>query len=208
MLHFLAIEACSIATIWPFMFASSAAVCLSPPTKKAAGQNTTIAAAVASWSLDADCPAHPKGWRLFEKFLELPAPIAGRYTTDTSPATHMSARFRLTTRRTPPARRLARRFPIYALNELPRPAGIQAQPWREIKLTKVYRSARNLAPLQQGHRYRCRRRVPSWQRRSRRCWRVRLWSAGADRWGELARNVGLTLKAHCDRDLLVVTRIE
>lgn len=42
----------SIATIWPFMLASSAAVCLSPPTKNAAGQNTTIAAAVTKPSFD------------------------------------------------------------------------------------------------------------------------------------------------------------
>ena len=48
MLHFFAIEACSTATIWPFICASSAAVCLSPPTKKAAGQKMTIAAAVAT----------------------------------------------------------------------------------------------------------------------------------------------------------------
>jgi hypothetical protein len=33
--HFFWIDACSIATIWPFICASSAAVCLSPPTKKA-----------------------------------------------------------------------------------------------------------------------------------------------------------------------------
>ena len=52
MLHFLAIEACSTATIWPFMLASSAAVCLSPPTKKAAGQKITIAAAVAHAARD------------------------------------------------------------------------------------------------------------------------------------------------------------
>jgi Staphylococcal nuclease homologue len=48
MLHFFAIEACSIATIWPFILDSSAAVCLSPPTKKAAGQKITMAAAVAT----------------------------------------------------------------------------------------------------------------------------------------------------------------
>ena len=47
MLHFLAIEACSTATICPFICPSSAAVCLSPPTKNAAGQKTTTAAAVA-----------------------------------------------------------------------------------------------------------------------------------------------------------------
>lgn len=44
--HFFAFEACSTATIWPFIWASSAAVCLSPPTKNAAGQKMTIAAAV------------------------------------------------------------------------------------------------------------------------------------------------------------------
>ncbi len=42
---------CSIATIWPFIWASSAAVCLSPPTKNAAGQKMTTAAAVANPSL-------------------------------------------------------------------------------------------------------------------------------------------------------------
>lgn len=46
--HFFAFEACSTATIWPFIWASSAAVCLSPPTKKAAGQKITTAAAVAN----------------------------------------------------------------------------------------------------------------------------------------------------------------
>jgi hypothetical protein len=46
MLHFLAIEACSTAIIWPFIWASSAAACLSPPTKNAAGQEMTTAAAV------------------------------------------------------------------------------------------------------------------------------------------------------------------
>jgi hypothetical protein len=51
MLHFLAIEACSTATICPFICPSSAAVCLSPPTKNAAGQKTTTAAAVAQPSL-------------------------------------------------------------------------------------------------------------------------------------------------------------
>ena len=45
--HFFAFEACSTATIWPFIWASSAAVCLSPPTKKAAGLKITTAAAVA-----------------------------------------------------------------------------------------------------------------------------------------------------------------
>jgi hypothetical protein len=46
--HFFAVDACSTATIWPFNCASSAAVCLSPPTKNAAGQKMTTAAAVAS----------------------------------------------------------------------------------------------------------------------------------------------------------------
>jgi hypothetical protein len=46
MLHFLAIDACSTATICPFIWDSSAAVCLSPPTN-AAGQKMTTAAAVA-----------------------------------------------------------------------------------------------------------------------------------------------------------------
>ena len=41
-------EACSTATICPFICDSSAAVCLSPPTKNAAGQKMTTAAAVAS----------------------------------------------------------------------------------------------------------------------------------------------------------------
>jgi hypothetical protein len=44
--HFLTMEACSIATIWPFICESSAAVCLSPLTRKAAGQKMTTAAAV------------------------------------------------------------------------------------------------------------------------------------------------------------------
>ena len=39
-------DSCSIATICPFIWASSAAVCLSPPTKNAAGQNTTMATPV------------------------------------------------------------------------------------------------------------------------------------------------------------------
>jgi hypothetical protein len=49
--QFFAFDACSTAIIWPFICASSAAVRLSPPTKNAAGQNTTTAAAVAQPSL-------------------------------------------------------------------------------------------------------------------------------------------------------------
>src|SRR5690606_11801433 len=49
--HFLRIEACSMACIWPFSRASSAVLALSPPTKKAAGQKTTMAAVVATASL-------------------------------------------------------------------------------------------------------------------------------------------------------------
>jgi len=46
--HFFAIEACSTATICPFIWDNSAAVCLSPPTRNAAGQKMTMAAAVAT----------------------------------------------------------------------------------------------------------------------------------------------------------------
>jgi hypothetical protein len=49
--HFFAIEACSTAIICPFIWANSAAACLSPPTRNAAGQKMTTAAAVDHWSL-------------------------------------------------------------------------------------------------------------------------------------------------------------
>jgi hypothetical protein len=39
--HFFAIEACSTAIICPFIWASSAAACLSPPTRNAAGLPAT-----------------------------------------------------------------------------------------------------------------------------------------------------------------------
>ena len=55
--------------ICPFICASSAAVCLSPPTRNAAGQKITIAAAVAIWSL--------------ERWLSCaPAKVAARADTD------------------------------------------------------------------------------------------------------------------------------
>jgi hypothetical protein len=49
--QFLRIEACSIASISPFNRASSAAVCLSPCTKNAAGQKMMTAAVVATVSV-------------------------------------------------------------------------------------------------------------------------------------------------------------
>jgi hypothetical protein len=49
--QFLRTETCSIASISPFSRASSAAVCLSPCTKNAAGQKMIMAAVVATVSL-------------------------------------------------------------------------------------------------------------------------------------------------------------
>src|SRR3954451_853454 len=133
--------ACSIATIWPFMLASSAAVCLSPPTKNAAGQNTTIAAAVTKPSFVRWLSWAPESAALAAKYPEPQAPAAGSCRIGTRPAKRTTARYLTMLTHSQPTRRQAPRFLNYAFEKAPRPkttGRTEPQPLREINRLRAH----------------------------------------------------------------------